>query len=99
MRFAWLSWFSVAVCAASLALFAYTFQQRASDQAQVEELARQTNEALCTFKADLERRYLAGVEFLDRNPDGIPGVSRADIARSLSNQKATLEALATLECA
>jgi hypothetical protein len=65
---------------------------------QTNELAMQTNHALCTFKNDLKRRYDDSVEFLEKHPNGIPGISGADIQRSLSNQKATLDALASLEC-
>lgn len=60
--------------------------------------AFETNQALCTFKQDLQVRYDNGVQFLVDNPEGIPGISAADIQRSLSNQRATLEALSDLNC-
>lgn len=93
-----LLWISVFACALSLALFSYSFVQRSHDQAQVEALARDTNAALCTFKSSLQQRYDDGVVFLENNPDGIPGISGADIERSLANQKATLDALSELDC-
>jgi hypothetical protein len=54
--------------------------------------------ALCTFTHDLEQRYDNGVEFLEKHPDGIPGISAADIERSLHNQKETLDSLSGLPC-
>lgn len=98
MKLVWFSWFSIFVCVLALALFAWTSVQRSHDQAALEKLARETNAALCAFKTDLQRRYDAGVEFLEKNPNGIPGISGADIQRSLVNQKATLDALEGLSC-
>lgn len=67
-------------------------------EARVSDVATETHTALCTFKADLERRYEDGRQFLNENPDGIPGITTEDIQRSLANQKSTLDALAILEC-
>lgn len=94
----WFTWGSVFVCILSLALFVYTSLQRSNDVAEFEKLAEQTNHALCTLRSDLQRRYDAGTEFLENNPSGIPGLSAQEIARSLANQRSTLDALATLEC-
>lgn len=91
-------WFSVALCAAALCMFTASYYFRVQDQNRIEKLTRSTNSALCTFRDDLERRYISGARFLDDHPDGIPGISRNDIARSLANQKATLDALGSLAC-
>lgn len=72
-----------------------------SAQQQRKALARETEKtvmALCTFRADLQRRYEAGVDFLRENPDGIPGITAEDLQRSLDNQKSTLDALEGLPC-
>lgn len=98
MKLVWFSWFSVFVCALSLTLFAYTSYQRSGDRAAIEKLAIETNAALCALRADLQRRHDAGVAFLKENPNGIPGISAADIQRSLGNQQATLDALSDLSC-
>lgn len=72
---------------------------RLSQNAQgLEEVATETHESLCAFKMDLERRYETGIKFLGDNPDGIPGISAEQIQNSLTNQKATLSALETLDC-
>jgi CRP-like cAMP-binding protein len=86
------------VAALSLIVLALATTWRAADQRRIDELARSTNAALCTFKADLERRYQAGLAFLAKNPEGIPGISRADLEHSLANQRATISALRSLTC-
>jgi hypothetical protein len=70
-------------------------------QVQRDRIARVSNDtvsALCTFRDDLQHRYDEGVKFLVNHPDGIPGISAADIQRSLENQKATLKSLEELPC-
>jgi hypothetical protein len=73
----------------------YDTLQRRTELARV---ATQTIGALCTFRADLQQRYDDGVEFLQDNPDGIPGFSAAAIRQSLNNQQRTLTSLAGLPC-
>lgn len=91
-------WISVAFCVAALLIFTASLVVRAKDLAHIQDVDRSTNRALCTLKRDLELRYLAGLDFLADNPDGIPGFPRATIQRSLANQKSTLEALSDLKC-
>lgn len=91
-------WGSVSISIIAVLLFVYTTVQHVEDQNRVRRLAESTNAALCTFKNDLEHRYIQGLEFLTRHPDGIPGIGPVDIQRSLDNQKSTLDALAALEC-
>lgn len=62
----------------------------------------QTHDALCTFRDDLERRanetafYISQIELGIR--PGIPGITTADLRRSLAAQKATLKSLDGLNC-
>ncbi len=70
--------------------------QRRSD---LEHVATQTIGALCSFRADLQRRYEDGVEFLKEHPEGIEGLPPETIQRSLTGQKSTLDALYSLPCA
>ncbi len=91
-------WIAVGLSIFSLSLFAVASVQRGRDQAALKQIATQTNDALCAFKTDLQRRYAAGAAFLNGHPDGIPGISRFDILQSLKNQKSTLTALKDLEC-
>lgn len=83
---------------AVLAVSLYVDYRSDRADARVRAVAVETHEALCAFKSDLQRRYTAGSEFLENNPDGIPGISAADIQRSLQNQRATLDALSALDC-
>jgi hypothetical protein len=69
--------------------------QTASD---LEGVATETHDALCAFKTDLQKRYAAGTKFLKENPEGIPGISAAQIKQSLSNQESTLDSLEPLDC-
>ena len=64
----------------------------------VEEIAENNLAGLCALRADIQRRYDAGVEFLRENPDGIPGLSPETLQRSLDGQRATLDALDVIDC-
>lgn len=59
---------------------------------------RSTTKALCAFRADLQRRYAAGIQFLYTHPHGIPGIPATTIRVSLSNEAGTLKALRPLVC-
>lgn len=56
--------------------------------------------ALCAFVGDLERRADSTAEYLKKHPgkEPIPGISRADLRRSLENQRRTLDSLKGLKC-
>ena len=73
----------------------YDSQQRRADLA---EAVQKINGALCTFVADIQRRHDDGVKFLEDHPEGIPGISAADIQRSLDAQQSTLDSLSGLDC-
>lgn len=91
-------WASVVLCVVALLLFTGALLVRAHDIRRLDEIAQSTNQALCTFRLDLERRYDIGREFLRNNPQGIPGLAGAELERSLANQRSTLDALANLRC-
>ena len=73
----------------------YDSQQR---RAELADAVSNINRSLCTFVADLQRRHDDGVQFLEDNPEGIPGLSATDIQRSLDAQQSTLDALSGLDC-
>lgn len=58
----------------------------------------ESHRALCAFRSDLDTRIKAGKDFLKAHPNGIPGISRADIERSLQGQESTLDTLHFLRC-
>jgi len=60
--------------------------------------ANRTRVALCTLRGDLERRVSTSREFLAANPNGIPGIPATTLKQSISNQQATVDALAALRC-
>lgn len=53
----------------------------------------QARYALCALKSDLGRRIQITERFLRDHPQGIPGVSRADLQVSLNNQKSTFSTI------
>ena len=81
-----------------LAVVALVAAYSARQGSQIDDLAIQTHDTLCTFKRDLEVRYETGLQFLQEHPNGIPGISAADIQRSLTNQLSSLDSLSELEC-
>jgi hypothetical protein len=60
--------------------------------------SKDTNAALCTLRNDLQIRVNQTEEFLRENPDGLPGIPRAALDQSLTNQRNTIKALEQLEC-
>lgn len=60
--------------------------------------AHKNAEALCAVREDQERRVTASLQFLADNPDGIPGISAAQIKTSIENSKRTVEALSGVNC-
>jgi len=79
----------------SFGVFGY-FQQRRTD-----ELARQgaqAHDAICVFRADLERRVETTKRYLDTHPDGFAGVPVETIQKSLTDQERTIRSLASIKC-
>jgi len=83
-----------ALCVVTTAGLLEAFQHRA----ELQHVAEQTIGALCTFRADLSERAEAAQDFLQENPDGIPGLSAKAIQTSIDNQLRTLDSLSGLPC-
>ena len=66
------------------------------------ERGDEARSALCALKMDLSRREDSSRRFMNELLSGerkpIPGITVADIRRSVRNQRATLQALKTLDC-
>lgn len=88
-----------ALVLAAILVFVYSFRH-AQVEREIHDVAVETHNALCTFTNDLQHRLDTTREFLQKHPgrEPIPGISRADFRRSIQNQKATLDALAVLDC-
>lgn len=56
------------------------------------------NDSLCALRSDLQVRVDSSEEFLEEHPNGIQGISRADIQQGIDNQERTIEALDDLSC-
>lgn len=59
---------------------------------------RNTTNSLCALRDGLESRVAESEQFLKAHPNGIPGISKQDITRSIVNQKLTISALSALNC-
>jgi hypothetical protein len=57
-----------------------------------------TQSALCTFKGDLESRIDDSIAFLAEHPNGIAGISPAQIQQGITNQQKTVDSLNDLKC-
>lgn len=64
----------------------------------VYSISETARSSLCALRADLETRTEDSKEFLKKNPEGIPGISRATIQQGIENQERTVEALSSLPC-
>jgi hypothetical protein len=85
------------VILAAILLF-FNAAANSSTQRRLESVAFETHSALCTLVDDIERRVENAQRFLRRHPQGIEGISRLDIQRSIDAQKDTLYALRDLNC-
>lgn len=68
----------------------------------LESLADSTHDAFCDFKRDLERRAGTTEVYINDVKNGrreiIQGFTISELARSLANQRATLDSLSDLNC-
>lgn len=79
-------------------LVAFVWVDGMSQRAEIRNVALTTNTALCTLRHDLEKRIETSQQFLEENPNGIPGFSAEVIEQSIANQQDTIEALEVLRC-
>lgn len=82
-----------------VAVYGYVrFDQFSERLAMQAELGQEAHDAVCTFREDLRRRVNSSKDFLEKNPNGIPGLDGATIRNSIVNQQKTVDALAILNC-
>lgn len=55
-------------------------------------------QALCSLRADVEKRVASGNEFLKTHPGGIPGIPAPALRLTISNSQRTITALSSLVC-
>jgi len=89
---------SVLLCVFALFLFTATLLVRLHDQREIERIARETNESLCALKEDLQDRHDSLQELLLENPDGVLGIPRKVLQRTLEDRRSVLDALSNLQC-
>lgn len=94
----WLRWLAVATVMLYLAVVAIGgavwHQSRVS-----RDETRTTHDALCTYRKNLKDAAASSRAFLKEHPNGIPGISAAQIRQSIGRQEATVASLAILKCA
>lgn len=64
----------------------------------VYQTADNVHRSLCALRAERIRGIVNGKKFLQEHPQGIPGISRADILRSIETQKETVRAFRFADC-
>ncbi len=62
------------------------------------QTADNVHHSLCTLRQERIQGIVDAKKFLDRHPQGIPGISRADIMRSIETQKQTVRAFRFADC-
>lgn len=77
---------------------AFVYIDSANRRADIENLAEDTAGALCSVRADLQRRVDNSKQFLLEHPEGIPSIPPAVILKSIADTESTVEALSELEC-
>jgi hypothetical protein len=60
--------------------------------------ASKTERALCSLKAELQRRVDNTQAFLVKYPHGLDGLSKADLTKSIQDTQRTIDALSILNC-
>lgn len=79
-------------------LGAFAFGVVTHQRQDLETIAISTNDALCTLRADLERRIADSAQFLVDHPNGIQGITALAIQQGIDNQQKTVDALDELDC-
>lgn len=65
---------------------------------QVYKTADQAHHAICALRAERVQGIKNARRFLEEHPKGIPGITRADIQRSIATQKQTVRAFRFADC-
>jgi hypothetical protein len=76
----------------------YVYVDSRNSREQIAEVARDSNQALCSLRDDLERRIASSQAFLVANPEGVPGIPAKLIQDGIDNQQRTVDALGGLDC-
>jgi hypothetical protein len=63
-------------------------------------VANQNRWAVCNLRADLQQRIATSEEFVSKHPEALKqfGITKAQAAKEVSNQKRTLDALRVVSC-
>lgn len=92
LRRLWLSTVGLFVLLVALFVLGYV------DALNKQDDLRKAATALCALRHDLEARVQSSRDFLAEHPDGIPGISRAAIEKSIRDQTRTIDTLSNLDC-
>lgn len=72
--------------------------QQGSAARHVQTEVQQLHGAVCALRADVTQRRNTSVNFLERNPEGIPGLPASEIQTSIDNYNRTISALSGVRC-
>lgn len=93
-----LQWITVGLFALLIALGVLGYVDAQSKRDDLRQATAATTAALCALRHDLEVRVQSSRDFLAEHPDGIPGISRAAIEKSIRDQTRTIDTLSNLVC-
>ena len=88
------SWTDFVVGVALVIVLAGTF----AGVLKVYQTADQAHQAICALREERVDGIKSAQRFLHKHPQGIPGISRADIQRSIETQKQTVRAFRFADC-
>lgn len=83
---------------AALALAGLAMYHEIENNAAAAREAEATHAALCALRENVRIRRDRAVEFLIKNPEGIPGIPRPLIQQSIDDRNQTLFSLRLLRC-
>lgn len=94
----WIQWLTLIMCAVIAVTIPLIVWRQEQTVASNQVLAEQAHLALCEIKTQDEQRIASTKAFLHQHPNGIPGISRAVLLRSVHITEAQLEALKGVDC-
>ena len=62
------------------------------------QTAEEAHHAICALRHEREQAIIDAKKFLSEHPQGIPGITRADIERSIGTQEQTVRAFRFADC-
>lgn len=92
------AWLVIAVVCVCFTAIAWGIRKNSLTADTAQRAALEARRALCVQRANYGESIRATADFLIAHPQGIPGISRAVLIRSLHTERANYDALKDVEC-